>query len=268
MFHNLKAFYVLFWISLVSSRDYDVWQKAVVRKQRITKDEGGKYTEIERISFPYQSPITYVSQRNRKFFLFSNHLFQLKFLCSMECNKRDFCEAWCLQDLECFVTNFLISPQDGPQDDDHMTCFTNRQGNNLILKATATSSAAAKPASLLTKGIYNYDYRTTLMKLSSGFNPYMVFEFDQEVLVKTIRIKNPIATNTVPSTQTEIRIGTSMPGGPTDFSQLDLIGNMNNFEPLEWNIFTIDPARKIKFLAIFEKDKSHLALTFMEVFQN
>ena len=238
-----------------------------VWKERITTDQG-TLTKIERLSLPDQSPITYVSQRNRKFFLFSNHLFQLKFLCSMECNKRDFCEAWCLQDLECFVTNFLISPQDGPQDDDHMTCYTNRQGNNHILKATATSSVGSKPASFLTNGILNYDFRTTMPKIHGGTNPYILFEFDKEVLVKIIRIKNPLSTNALPSDQTEIRIGTSMPGGPTDFSQLDLIGNMNNFEPLEWNIFTIDPARKIKFLAILEKDKSSLALTFMEVFQN
>ena len=51
--------------------------------------------------------------------------------------------------------------------------------------------------------------------LSRGFNPvFMLFTFDEEVLIRTIQMKLSDHIPNLPSAQTEIRIGTSMmPGG-------------------------------------------------------
>ena len=145
----------------------------------------------------------------------------MNFICSTECNRRDFCSAWCIVDSECRLTNFIISPQDGPEDSDHVTCYSNRRPGNYILRATVTHSKVDRPFSVITKGIYTHYWQTTTPALKSGPNPYVLFEFFSEVNVKTLNFL--IGNNHFPSDQTEIRIGSSMPGGPTDFSQLELI---------------------------------------------
>ena len=186
----------------------------------------------------------------------------MKFFCSMECNKENFCRAFCILESECRLTNFDISPQDGPEDSDHVTCYSKRRPGNHIIGATTTSSAYSLSPSVLTKGIYNHFGPTTIAKLESGPNPYMLFEFPSEVWVKTILIR--IGSNAFPSAQTEIRLGSSMPGGPTDFSQLELIGTFDNPQRVEHRTFTVDPPKKAKFLAILETDGTSLLLHFLE----
>ena len=75
-------------------------------------------------------------------------------------------------DSKCSLAVFRISPQDRPEDSDHMTCYTKRRGENHILKATATSSDFSASPSVLTKGIFNLDYSTTAAYLKGGSNPY------------------------------------------------------------------------------------------------
>ena len=186
--------------------------------------------------------------------------------CSMECSKKDFCGAWCNVNSECMLTNFLISPQDGP-DTGTIDCYSNRRPGNLILKATATERKAlqGRGAAHLTRGIYNFDWRTTASIVDSDPFAYMFFELDEETLVRTIQLHlgdNPIY---FPSDQTEIRIGTTMPG-PTDFSQLELVGTFDNPQAFEMRVFEVNPPKKVKFLAILEKDQTYLGLTFVEMF--
>ena len=165
------------------------------------------------------------------------------------------------------TTNFVVSPQDRP-DTDTIECFANRRPGNHILKATATNSPVSegRSASFLTQGIYNYDYKTTATKISSSNPSYMLFTFDEEVLIRTIHIRMTDHVPNLPSAQTEIRIGTSMPGGPTDFSQLKLIGTLDNAQAVEWRTFTVSPPKMAKFFAILQKDNSALGITFIEVF--
>ena len=180
----------------------------------------------------------------------------MNFFSSMECNKRGKqCRAWCIVNSECRITKFLISPLDGPQDSDHVTCYTNQRLGNQILKATATSSAYdTSPPSILTKGIFNADYATTAFNLRSGANPYILFEFPSEILVRAVIISIAGDVTIHPSSQTEIRIGSSMPGGPTDFSQLELVGTFDDPRKWEWRVFNPKPPKKIKYLAILETD--------------
>ena len=77
----------------------------------------------------------------------------------------------------------------------------------------------------------------------------MLFEFDEETLVRTIQLKLTDHAPTVPSEQTEIRLGSTKPE-PTDFSQLELIGTISDPHPSEWKTFTVNPPKKIKFLVI------------------
>ena len=193
----------------------------------------------------------------------------MNFICSLECNKRDFCSAWCIVESECRLTNFIISPQDGPEDSDHVTCYSNRRPGNHIVKATTTSSNTDnfRNPSVLTRGIYNFDRTTTTASLNPDPNPYMLFEFPSEVSIKTLSFLNGINAATVPSDQTEIRLGSSMPGGPTDFSKLELLRTFDqNLQPNEWVTYTVDPPKKAKFLALLETDGTRLALKFIEVF--
>ena len=194
---------------------------------------------------------------------------QIKFWCSMECNGIDYCSAWCLVEDEsiCLVTNFVISPQEGPESD--QICYTNRKAGNHILKATATQSRTHydRPASVLTKGIFNYDFWTTITVLDLDPNPFMLFEFQSEVLVRVIQIRLTGNPGEHPSDQTEIRLGSSMPAGPTDFSQLELIGmTFDNPRNYEFRTFHVDPPVKAKFLGILETDGTRLGFTFIEVF--
>ena len=94
----------------------------------------------------------------------------------------------------------------------------------------------------------------------------MLFEFPSEVWVKTVVIHTGGKASTLPSAQTEIRLGSSMPGGPTDFTQLELIGTFDDPEPREWRTFTVNPPKKIKFLAILETDGTQLGIAFLEIF--
>ena len=188
----------------------------------------------------------------------------MNFLCSMECNKKDFCSSWCIVGSECRLTNFLISPQDGPQDSDHLICYSNRRPGNHILKATVSSSDSLRPPSLLTKGIFNLYWQTTSSLLSEGLNPYVLFEFPSEIWVKTVHFLIGIDSNGHPSAQTELRLGSSMPG-PIDFSQLELIGTFDNPQRGEHRTFTVDPPKRAKFLAILETDGTMLEIRFLEV---
>ena len=84
--------------------------------------------------------------------------FQINFLCSMECNRKDFCEAYCIVDYECRLTNFVISPQSGPNDLDHVTCYSKRRSGNHILRAKAATSnpvGNTRHPLFLTKGIFS-----------------------------------------------------------------------------------------------------------------
>ena len=109
------------------------------------------------------------------------------------------------------------------------------------------------------------DYQTTMTTLVAGSNPYMLFEFDAEVLVRIVKLKLLFYDDEYPSAETEIRLGSSM-SGPTDFSQLELIGTFDNPQPYEMRMFTVEPPRMAKFLAILEKDGTDLSFTFIEVF--
>ena len=83
----------------------------------------------------------------------------------------------------------------------------------------------------------------------------MLFEFQSEMSVKTVTFRIGGSGKFHPSDQTEIRLGSSMPGGPTDFSQLKLLGTFDN--PInndELRTFTVKPPMKPKFLAILETD--------------
>ena len=182
----------------------------------------------------------------------------------MECGRRDSCGAWCIVESK-MTTNFIVSPQDRP-DTDTIECFTNRRPGNHILKATATSSPVSerKSASYLTQGIYNYDHLTTTCRLVEGSNPvYMLFTFDEEVLIRTIQMKMTDYYPDLPSSQTEILIGTSMPGGPTDFSQLKLVGTLDNAKVLEWRTFTVNPPKQAKF---WKKIIQHLLFYSLKCF--
>ena len=67
-----------------------------------------------------------------------------------------------------------------------------------------------------------------------------------------------------PSDQTEIRLGTSMPGGPTDFSQFELLGTSDDPEPSEWRTFSVTPPKKVKFLAILQTGGTKFEIAFLE----
>ena len=189
-------------------------------------------------------------------------------MCSIECNEKDFCDAWCIVESECMLTNFVISPQDGPDTEDTITCYTNRRPGNLMLRATASNSATSegRNAVVLTRGIHNFHWAKSTAFVLADSLPYMLFEWNDQVLIKTIRIKLTQSSESMPSDQAEIRLGSSMPGGPTDFSQLELIGTFDNPQPSEWRTFTVDPTKKVKFLAILETDGTSLEIQFLEVF--
>ena len=193
----------------------------------------------------------------------------MKHRCALECDiRRDTCYAWCLLESSCLLNNFLISPQDAPDHTDFITCYTKRKRGNHLLKATATSSPAnnQRIASILTKGIYNYNFCKTSAAIRKDSNPaFMLFEFPTEVLIKTILVRPSSNPNESPSSQTEIRIGCSM-SSPTDFSQLDLIGTFDNPKIKEKRIFLVTPPKMAKYLTILETDQTALTLTFMEVF--
>ena len=57
-----------------------------------------------------------------------------------------------------------------------------------------------------------------------------------------------------------------MPGGPKDFSQLELIGTIENAKVLQWRVWEFNPPKKAKFLAVLELDQTRIALTFVEIF--
>ena len=193
----------------------------------------------------------------------------MKLVCSVECSKRDFCSAWCIAGSECRLTNFAISPQDRPKDSDHLICYSQRRHGNHIVKAIATSSNTDpnyRHPSVLTRGIYNFAWRITTALLESGSNPYMLFEFPSEVSIKTVTFHLGGNTKNHPSAQTEIRIGSSMPGGLTDFSQLELFETIDNPVEYEWRTYTADPPKKAKFLAFLETDGTNLEIAFLEVF--
>ena len=244
------------------------WRKPVIHKDRILTDSNPNMkNEVFLPSSQDQNQVLIESQF--RCIDFNEYPFQMKILCSMECNKIDYCSAFCIVESKCRITNFWISPQDGPQDSDHVTCYSQRRPGNLILGATATSSNANgyKHPSLLTKGIFNYLWSTTVARIAGGSNFYMLFEFPSEVRVKTVSIRTGGNPDYLPSAQTEIRLGSSMPGGPTDFSQLKLIGTFDNPSKLELRTFTVNPVKKVKFLAVLEKDGSPFDILFLEVFQ-
>ena len=204
-----------------------------------------------------------MKKNNSNVFLFQTILF-----CSMECNKRDFCSTWWIVDSECVLSNFVVSPQDGAEDTDTITCYSNRRSGNEILKATASNSPVldSRSASLLTKGIYNYNFGTSSSAVVPDVNPFMLFEFESPIRVKIIRLRTSSSEGGLPSPQTEIRLGSSMLGGPSDFSQLKLIGTWDNPKVDEWKFFLLDSPVEAKFMAILEADGTKLALTFIEVF--
>ena len=193
----------------------------------------------------------------------------MEFFCAMQCNRNKKCIAWCIVDSECWTTKFWISPQDGPDDSNHIKCFTKRRSGNHILKATATGSQFDPNRSplLFTKGIHNFDWSTTLPLIKSGPNPFMLFEFPSEVSIKTIIIFIGFYEPTFPSDQTEIRLGSTM-NGPTDFSQLELVGTLADPKVYETRTFTFDSPKTSKFLAILETDGTKLDLCFLEVFSD
>ena len=153
----------------------------------------------------------------------------------MECSKRDSCDAWCIVESKCMVTNFIISPQDGP-DTDTITCYTNRRPGNLILKATASNSATVmdRNAEIFTRGIYNHDWRKTTSYINGGSMPFMLFEWNEEISISTIRIQLAGYEPDFPSEETEIRLGSTV-------QWLDLLTslNLNSLETLTtlnpWN---------------------------------
>ena len=93
----------------------------------------------------------------------------------------------------------------------------------------------------------------------------MLFEFPSEVLVKKVKVNLGGYAPSLPSAQTEIRLGSSMPNGPTDFSQLELIGTYNNASKNGHRTYSVSPANKAKFLAILETDGTDLEIIFIEV---
>ena len=193
----------------------------------------------------------------------------MEFVCAMQCNRQDFCDAWCIVESECYMTNFYISPQDGPDDSSHIQCYTNRRTGNHILKATATGSKTRNNRfpSLLTKGIQNYNFKTTTSHIDKGLNPFMLFEFPSEILVRTINILIEDGKAGASSDKTEVRLGSTMPG-PTDFSQLDSVGTLPDppTKFYEMRTITVDPPKTARFLAILETDGSRLTICFLEVF--
>ena len=238
------------------------WRKAIVHKDRILTDPKG--TNI--VFLPLTQDRTQVLMKSHFLYKLNKYQLQMSFLCSMECNKKDSCSAWCIVDSECRLTNFYISPQDGPEDSDHVTCYSRKRFGNHIVQATASSSDYSKSPSALTKGIFNFNWGNTVSQLRSGENSYMKFEFRSEIWVKTIRIAISSGEENMPNDQTEIRLGSSMPGGPTDFSQLELIGTFDDPQSQEWRTFTVDPRKKAKFFVILQKDETNLEIKFLEVF--
>ena len=117
----------------------------------------------------------------------------------------------------------------------------------------------------MTKGIFNYDYRRSSWA-REGVLPYMLFELDEETWIKTIQIKVSDYALFLPFDQTELRLGTTMTGGPTDFSQLELIGTFDNSQTFEWRVFQFNPPKKMKFLAFVNRDATAFALLFIEIF--
>ena len=113
------------------------------------------------------------------------------------------------------MNNFIISPQDGPSDSSHITCYANRRTGNHIVKATSIGTLGfhnTNMSYILTRGIQNYDWNTTLSNLMWQPHPtYMLFEFPAEVSIRTLifLIHNNLAN--LPSDQTEIRVGTTTP---------------------------------------------------------
>lgn len=190
-------------------------------------------------------------------------------MCTKECEKKNYCSAWCVVESECIMTSFLMSPQDRP-DTDTIDCYTNRQAGNHMVTAIGTGSPSDgnRPASILTKGIYNYHYGNTVAAFVENANGHMLFEFPSEVLVSIIRSKLMDYEPQFPSAATEIRLGSSYPGpsGLTDFSQLDLIGTLPNPQASEWRTLNVNPPKTAKFLAILETDRTQLAFSFIEVF--
>ena len=187
----------------------------------------------------------------------------MNFRCSMECQRRDSCISYCIIESECRLTNFFISPQDGPNDSDHVTCFTSRATINHIVGAATTHSSARRSPSIHTQGIYNYDWPKTSSLLEIDVKPYMLFEFPTEVMVKTISILT--AVTDLPTDETEIRIGSSMFGGSTNFSQLEFFGTFdNNVQRKAWNTLTVDRPKKGKFLAIVQTSGGGLRINFLE----
>ena len=117
----------------------------------------------------------------------------------------------------------------------------------------------------MTQGIFNYDYRRSSWA-REGVLPYMLFELDEETLIRTIQVKLSDHAPFLPADQTELRLGTTMTGGPADFSQLELIGTFDNSQILEWRVFEFNPPKKAKFLAFIEKDQTAFSLLFLEIF--
>ena len=158
--------------------------------------------------------------------------------CSMECNRRDFCGAWCLVNFECMLTNFLISPQDGP-DTDKVECYSHRRPGNLILKAMFHMEEWLPISHEESTILIGKRHRLACFRIPCHTCCLS--------WVRTIQLHLGDQLRDLPSGQTEIRLGTTMPGGPTDFSQLDLIGTIDN------------PPKKAKFMAILERDQTNLS---------
>ena len=63
----------------------------------------------------------------------------------------------------------------------------------------------------------------------------------------------------IPSDQTEIRIGTTMPAGPTDFSQLELVGTFDNPQAFEMRVIEVNPPKSTNSW-LFWKRTTHVSL--------
>ena len=192
----------------------------------------------------------------------------MKTRCMVECNKKDFCDAWCIVDSECILTNNMISPRDELENpDDRIPCYTNRRLGNHVLKSTITSSGTfGEKEGVLKAGIMNFNQKLTIATLKFAENPYFLFEFESEILIKTIRLMNGMKTDDNRATDaTKFYIGSTM-SVPPDFSQLELVGSWGFLQPFQWKVLTLDPPKIGKFFVIHESDGTRLQVPFIEIF--
>ena len=270
-------------IHTVEIRTGDVlWKKAFVNKDRIVKDAFGipyaEKTEIFKVQLDKEESYlnwVIISYSLHAFqptilYIFSlttfNYFFQIN-VCISECNRKEFCSSWCIVDYECLITNILISPQNGPEKS--QICYTNRERGNQILNSVATDSAShlgTRNAVALTKGIYNGNYMETSAGVEDGTKPFMLFEFNSEILVRLIRFKVMSSSYFfLANEQTEVRLGKIMTG-PNNFSQLTLIGTFQNVQKAEWKTFLVQPPINAKFLGIVDRNSKKFSFSYIEVF--